>query len=297
MLARAGDSSTAPVTSFARRHPGAIARPALLRRLDDAPGRVVAIEAPPGTGKRTLAAAWLRQSPVNRACIELHDGRGVDAVARWLLTHGDFGSRLLVVSETPVPRSITTRGGVLRAGDLAFTADEIGALLNANGLRVSPTFVTALLEVTDGWAAAVDIGLRHLASETGGGFDAMLTALRAYALRSVIAPLPDDLARSLERMALGRYADGDDARATRSLVERQLVLASPGRNTLRVHPYLAWALRTTNTADAPHAGPHRAHLARGTRRPRTVRHGRCRRRTGVRAPATGGAPSVPVDPS
>ena len=50
----------------------------------------------------------------------------------------------------------------IRAGDLAFTAAEAGKLLAGNGIHLTGTQLTALLDRTQGWAAGLRLAVLSL---------------------------------------------------------------------------------------------------------------------------------------
>ena len=159
----------------------------------------------------------------------------------------------MTLGEIALPRfAHTGRRRVIevRAPDLAFTQAEIDQIIAGRGLPARPAFVAALLDITGGWAAGVDIATRWLLPDALGGFNAAIADVRDFAVSIVLPSVSDELQRFLHEVAASDTAvrhvhAGNGARPglVQDALDRQLLVPHPERR-LRLHPYLAWALRT-----------------------------------------------------
>jgi ATP/maltotriose-dependent transcriptional regulator MalT len=187
----------------------------------------------------------------------------VDAFIAWL-AETSHDHRVIAIGEVSLPSALRTAHGrsvvELRAADLDFTRSEIDELVAGRGLPASPGFVDALLDITRGWAAPVDIAIRCLAADSPRGISQAISELRDFAMKSVMPSLPSELQRFLCEVAAADHADlhigptGGRQRPAlvQEALDRQLLVARDGAETrLGLHPYLIWALRTRATFAAP----------------------------------------------
>src|SRR4051794_3735271 len=303
----------------------AVRRPRLEARLDELAERgVVAVTAPPGSGKTVVLASWAPARDAAWVSLRLehldavrlwHDiaaalrplgvelgappppGRPAADDARALRTalgraprrvtlvlddlhvlHGpalslvatlaaECGSSLgLLVASRSAPAlplgrmRLESRLGELRGDELAFTADEADALLDADGLSLHPDQVARLVARTEGWAAGLRLAALSLRAEpdtdafladfTGddhsvadylsGEVLALQTpATREFLLRTSIAErVCGDLADALTGRA-------DGARTLAELHRAGLFLTPVDRHErwFRYHPLFAELLR------------------------------------------------------
>jgi ATP/maltotriose-dependent transcriptional regulator MalT len=219
---------------------------ALARRLRDA--TEFAAERANGLG-RDGATVVIEHSHVIRSAA------AVDAFGAWLAqtTHDH---RVVAIGELSLPPAVHATGRrsivELRAPDLQFTRTEIDELVAGCGLPASSAFADALLDITNGWAAAVDIATRCLLSDSQRGISQAIAELRDFVLTAVVPSLPDDLQCFLAELArtdraeLQLVATGGEQRppVVQQALDRQLLVSRTGaERRLALHPYLAWALR------------------------------------------------------
>lgn len=151
-------------------------------------------------------------------------GHPAEAVLRLLLRHQPDSLLLVLSGRTPVQAAIGTallEGRLLRFADLqlAFDADEIGALLVQHGIRAREALVAALHERTQGWPAAVRLAALSLQGGTEAedrfvvGLSSAPQVLTGYLNETVFDRLPPRIHRFLLCTALLRRFDVASARA------------------------------------------------------------------------------------
>jgi ATP/maltotriose-dependent transcriptional regulator MalT len=201
----------------------------------------------------------------------------IEAFQAWL-TETAHVHRVVAIGEMSLPPAVQASGRrstfELRAPDLQFTRAEIDELVARRGLPPSLAFADALLDITCGWAAAVDIATRCLLPDSQRGISQAITELRDFVLNEIVPSLPDDLQRFLfdvartDRAEVQLVAWGGDKRppVVQQALDRQLVVArNVAERHLVLHPYLAWALRAPQPSAAmggPHTPPTTTPMAR-----------------------------------
>src|SRR3954447_1351731 len=186
-------------------------------------------------------------------------------------SEGTLALVLLTRSDPPLPlHAFRLRGELteIRAADLAFSATEVAALLQREGIELDPVDVTALRTRTSGWPAglrfaAMSLGgrsdpaaaIREFRGDTGNVAAYLMTEvlarqtprMREFLLRSCIAdrlhpPLVEALTgQSCDPQLLQGMADAN------SFVERV-----PGRHDqYRYHPLFRQFLRTRLSFEDP----------------------------------------------
>lgn len=193
-----------------------IARPRLVRRLSEArDAPFVLLVAPAGFGKTTLLSEWAALDGRRFAWIELdardgdprrllasvtrtmHEGQPPTVLvvdnAQAITSPEAFealeiaarsmpGGSQIVLASRCEPRlpvgSLRARRSVveLRAGDLAMTRSEAGALLDAAGIRLTEDGLERLMRRTEGWPAGLYLAALSLRAQPDVG-----TALSAFA--------------------------------------------------------------------------------------------------------------------
>jgi LuxR family maltose regulon positive regulatory protein len=131
--------------------------------------------------------------------------------------------------------------------DLRFDAAEVGALLSANGLRVSPAEVRAVAERTEGWPVAVYLAARALnAGGDAPSFSGEERSMRDYIRSEFLQGQPDEVARFLRQSSILHEMSGPlcDAVLERSgsgslleEIERSNLLVVPMDRTRRWYRY------------------------------------------------------------
>ena len=232
--------------------PGEVPRNRLLARLRPPTGLVV-VTAPAGYGKTVLLAQLARQAEVPVAWIGLRgahrDPRRLDADVRASLPAGG-GPALLVLDDvdaiatsrglaglsallsdlpagTRVAVGCRTDAGLglgrrlvegrltrLTADDLAFDADEAGALMAAAGVTLDPGALEVVLGRTEGWPAGLRIAalrVGRLPDPSAGAraFTGDDRIVAAYLHEVVLAGLPAETLAFLTRTSVLEPITGD----------------------------------------------------------------------------------------
>src|SRR4051812_43154272 len=305
---------------------GVVARPRLVRRLSEArEAPLVLLVAPAGYGKTTLLSEWSALDGRRFAWMELderngdpcrvlasaartmHEGRPPTVLvvdnAHAITSPQAFealevaacsmpgGSQIVLASrcEPGLPvGSLRARRSVveLRAGDLAMTHSEAGALLGAAGIRLADDGIDLLMRRTEGWPAGIYLASLSLRAQPD--VDAALAAFAGddqvvadYLRDEVLARLlPDDvefliqssvlgtLSGSLCDAVLGRTGSGE---TLAKLARANVLLVSLNRagTSYRYHTLFAEMLRAElrrldpEQEPALHARASAWHLERG----------------------------------
>ncbi len=198
-------------------------------------------------------------------CHLLASGAGHDLVAR-LVTHAPPYAQIVLVTrrdpDLPLARLRAHAALVeVRADDLRHTAPEAGALLARLGVHLDAASVERLTERTEGWAAGLQLAALTLrgrpdADAVVAGLDLPHRYVIDYLADEVLAHLPDDMRRFLERTsvverlcagladALTGTSTGE--RTLREVEERNLFLQPLGTDGrwYRYHHLFADYLRT-----------------------------------------------------
>jgi LuxR family maltose regulon positive regulatory protein len=279
---------------------GLITRPRLVRRLSEArDAQFVLLVAPAGYGKTTLLSEWAACDGRRFAWIDMgggendsdrllaavkrtvHDGQAPTVLvvdnAHLVSTPKTFdalhdlarsmpsGSQLALASrsepELPIGSLRVDRRVVeLRAGDLAMTRSEAGALLAAAGIRVASGELDILMQRTEGWPAGLYLAALSLRAQPNvdgalsrfAGDDQMVAD---YLRDELLAQLePDQLTFLLRTSVLGTLSGSlcdavlDDTGSARTLGELAhsnvlLVSLDRGGTAYRHHPLFGQMLR------------------------------------------------------
>jgi LuxR family maltose regulon positive regulatory protein len=285
--------------------PGVVRRGRLDAAVDEAIERpLTVVVAPAGWGKTVLLSAWARAHDVTvisvgpehadprRFLLDLEGGLETVATGRssalvlddvqLLDAHGlsairgavrdDRGPIVVASRADPdlgLPRlRVEGRLGELRGVDLAFTDDELRALLDELGVVLPAERRRQLLGRTDGWAAGIRLAVvalqassepEHLLDEFSGDdrvvadyltdevLDALPHDVRDFLLRtSIVERLDVELAAAL--------TDRDDAEALLADLERQgvfVVALDRRRRAYRYHALFAELLRARLRSEQP----------------------------------------------
>jgi LuxR family transcriptional regulator, maltose regulon positive regulatory protein len=279
---------------------GLITRPRLVRRLSEArDAQFVLLVAPAGYGKTTLLSEWAACDGRRFAWIDMgagesdsdrllaavkrtvHDGQAPTVLVvdnahlvnppetfdalHDLARSMPSGSQLALASrsepELPVGSLRAERRVVeLRAGDLAMTRSEAGALLAAAGIRVASGGLDTLMHRTEGWPAGLYLAALSLQAQPN--VDGALSRFAGddqvvadYLRDELLAQLePDQLKFLLRTSVLGTLSGSlcdavlDDAGSARMLGELArsnvlLVSLDRGGTAYRHHPLFGQMLR------------------------------------------------------
>ena len=279
---------------------GLITRPRLVRRLSEArDAQFVLLVAPAGYGKTTLLSEWAACDVRRFAWIDmgaadsdsdrllaavkrtLHDGQAptvlvvdnahlvstpetMDALHD-LARAMPSGSQLALASRSEPPLPIGSlradrRVVELRAGDMAMTRSEAGALLAAAGIRVASGGLDTLMDRTEGWPAGLYLAALSLRAQPN--VDGALSRFAGddqvvadYLRDELLAQLePDQLTFLLHTSVLGTLSGSlcdavlDEAGSARMLGELArsnvlLVSLDRGGTEYRHHPLFGQMLR------------------------------------------------------
>lgn len=279
---------------------GLITRPRLVRRLSEArDAQFVLLVAPAGYGKTTLLSEWAASDVRRFAWIDmaaadsdsdrllaavkrtLHDGQAptvlvidnahlvstpetMDALHN-LAGSMPSGSQLALASRSEPPLPIGSlradrRVVELRAGDMAMTRSEAGALLAAAGIRVASGGLDTLMDRTEGWPAGLYLAALSLRAQPN--VDGALSRFAGddqvvadYLRDELLAQLePDQLTFLLHTAVLGTLSGSlcdavlDEAGSARMLGELArsnvlLVSLDRGGTEYRHHPLFGQMLR------------------------------------------------------
>ena len=279
---------------------GLITRPRLVRRLSEArDAQFVLLVAPAGYGKTTLLSEWAACDGRRFAWIDMgagendsdrllaavkrtvHDGQAptvlvvdnahlvstpetMDALHD-LARSMPSGSQLALASrsepELPIGSLRADRRIVeLRAGDMAMTRSEAGALLAAAGIRVASGGLDTLMDRTEGWPAGLYLAALSLRAQPN--VDGALSRFAGddqvvadYLRDELLAQLePDQLTFLLRTSVLGTLSGSlcdavlDEAGSARTLGELArsnvlLVSLDRGGTEYRHHPLFGQMLR------------------------------------------------------
>ena len=279
---------------------GLITRPRLVRRLSEArEAQFVLLVAPAGYGKTTLLSEWAACDGRRFAWIDMgagendsdrllaavkrtvHDGQAptvlvvdnahlvstpetMDALHD-LARAMPSGSQLALASrsepELPIGSLRADRRIVeLRAGDMAMTRSEAGALLAAAGIRVASGGLDTLMDRTEGWPAGLYLAALSLRAQPN--VDGALSRFAGddqvvadYLRDELLAQLePDQLTFLLRTSVLGTLSGSlcdavlDEAGSARTLGELArsnvlLVSLDRGGTEYRHHPLFGQMLR------------------------------------------------------
>jgi LuxR family maltose regulon positive regulatory protein len=219
-------------------------------------------------------AEWIGRHTV---CLVLDDVHELAGSPAWdgldhLLRIQPEGLRLVLVSRHDPPLllhrlRLAARIGEVRAVDLAFSRDEAAALLDSHGLTLTPEQVTALLRVTEGWAAGLRLAVMTLESSPDPAnavnqFSGRQTLVAGYLVEEVIRGLGEDKAEFLLRTSiadqmctpLARTLTGGrkSARTLEEIArETALVTEHEGSGWYRYHPLLLQMLRSRLRSENP----------------------------------------------
>jgi LuxR family transcriptional regulator, maltose regulon positive regulatory protein len=272
----------------------------LLRRerllaLVDAPGHLQ-LWASPGSGKSTLLrqAAGERERAGHR--VRLIDGHDADAVIAALADtaldelflddadalsgaardavaarlESDERPRLVVAGRRdpfPVSPARWLASGELRTAELAFTPDEVAALLELRGLALSPGAVATLAVHTDGWAAGLALACHVLAASAdpdaaAASFTGAHVAVGDYLVDAVLGTLPPSERSVVLAAAVAPCVAGDLAAAVTGRDDAAEILDGLARRNLLIertgdgyafHPVLFAYLTAEARRSAPEA--------------------------------------------
>ncbi|MGM0384464.1 MAG: LuxR C-terminal-related transcriptional regulator [Actinomycetota bacterium] len=221
-----------------------------------------------------IFAAWIGGHPV---CLVLDDLHELAGGVAWdgldhLLRIQPPGLRLVLVARHDPPLllhrlRLAGRLGEVRAADLAFSGEEVGALLESHGLALTPDQVAALLQVTEGWAAGLRLAIMTIEASPDPAtavhqFSGRQTLVAGYLVEEVIRGLGEQEADFLLRTSvadrvcapLARELTGGKASARileEIARENALVTEHQGTGWYRYHPLLLQMLRARLRAESP----------------------------------------------
>jgi LuxR family maltose regulon positive regulatory protein len=269
--------------------PGLVRRERLHVALDRAIERpLTVVAAPAGWGKTVLLSAWAADrgaawisvgpehadpsalagelqavtTPVVLDDVQALDAHGLAAIRA--LVRDDRGPVVVASRSDPdlgLPRlRVEGRLGELRGADLAFTHDELAALLDDLGVELGADRRHQLLSRTDGWAAGIRLALVALQASDDPGrlldeFSGGDRVVADYLTDEVLAALPQDVRDFLLRTSIvdrldvdlaAALTDRDDAAAVLDRLERQgvfVVALDSHRRSYRYHALFAELLR------------------------------------------------------
>jgi LuxR family transcriptional regulator, maltose regulon positive regulatory protein len=203
-----------------------------------------------------------RSSTVVLDDVQLLDAHGVAAVRT--LVRDDRGPIVVASRSDPdlgLPRlRVEGRLSELRGGDLAFTDDELAALLGALGVELTADRRQQLLARTDGWAAGIRLAVVALQASSDperllDEFSGDDRVVADYLTDEVLAALPHDVRDFLLRTSIVdrldvdlavALTDRDDAAVVLDQAERQgvfVVALDRRRRCYRYHALFAELLR------------------------------------------------------
>jgi LuxR family transcriptional regulator, maltose regulon positive regulatory protein len=127
----------------------------------------------------------------------------------------------------------------IRARDLAFTPEEAGQFFAAAGLELEPMLVGALVQRTEGWAAALRFAALSLRDHVNAASFVLALArseqaVSEYLISEVLANQPPELRDFMLRTSLCERIDGDLADALTGGSEGARILATLERDNVFV---------------------------------------------------------------
>ncbi|NCD19157.1 MAG: hypothetical protein EOL89_04100 [Actinobacteria bacterium] len=219
-------------------------------------------------------AEWIGRRTV---CLVLDDVHELAGSPAWdgldhLLRIQPEGLRLVLVSRHDPPLllhrlRLAARLGEVRAVDLAFSREEAAALLDSHGLTLTPDQVSALLRVTEGWAAGLRLAVLTMESSSDPAnavsqFSGRQTLVAGYLVEEVIRGLGENEADFLLRTSVADQVCAPLARALTGVRKSARILEEIARETAlvtehegsgwyRYHPLLLQMLRARLHAESP----------------------------------------------
>ncbi len=164
-----------------------------------------------------------------------------------VLTDDPESVRLLLISRrdldlVPVSTVLAGQTRSLRVDDLRFTEEEATALVHAHYPDAGPDDVAAVLDQSDGWAAALVLGSRALrVSGNTADARASLASTRQpvldYLLREVFEALPPERARILLTTCQGDYVTPEQAVLLSGVPDAALLLGEGAAAGLLIISY------------------------------------------------------------
>src|SRR5215217_8677152 len=221
-----------------------------------------------------VAGLFELRRPVVLILDDLHEATGqtVSGQLRFLLRHAPSQLRLVVATRADPPLHlhrlrVAGQLGEIREADLAFTLEEVGALLADHGVELSGQELETLWRRTEGWAAGLRLAALSMRGQSQPGrFVADLAgddrAIAGYLVEEVLAAQPPELRGFLLRTAVadrlsGELADaltgGSDGARVLARLEREHVFTSaagptgPGTATTRCSPSCSGPSCATST--------------------------------------------------
>ncbi|MFI0405560.1 LuxR C-terminal-related transcriptional regulator [Actinomadura sp. 3N508] len=212
-----------------------------------------------------------------------------------LLRHAGPWFRAVVLSRSgaPVPLHRHRLAGELteiRAGDLAFTDDEIAQVLAQHGVRLTLASLRALRERTGGWPAAIRLAAMSMEHHPDPeGFAARFAgddqAIVGYLMEEVVDAQPPDVRRLLLSTSVAERVNtdlagelaGEAGRAFPDMARQNAFVVPLGQGWYRYHSMFGKALRLILRHESPDEVPllHRraaAWFERSGQLPDAVRH-------------------------
>ncbi len=226
---------------------------------------------PAGFVDRLLNAVAELRSPVTLVIDDFHNlpRTGVANGIEQLLRAETPKLRLIISTrhDPDLPVHVFRASGELvelRAADLAFTADETRAFLDALEVELPPAVFQVLLDRTEGWAAGLRLFTLSLRGSPTGSVDALLddSAAVDYLVQEALRSQPEETRRFLlqtsivDRLTpeLAEALTGmESAGMLEDLVNQNLFIERVGSRSAwyRYHHLFAEILRTELVQDAP----------------------------------------------
>jgi LuxR family maltose regulon positive regulatory protein len=293
-----------------------IARPRLLRLLDDVPDTgLTQVVAPAGTGKTALVASWAEGRDVRwlgagehhrllervlddqgsqPAVVVLDDAHLASPRTRRLVsrlvTEAPWVSRLVLVGrkELTFPElaaDFHAGNTVVHGSDLAFTPDEAKAMVQQLAPAIGVEALAQVVTDAEGWASALVSGARYPGTDVRSALDQLAT--------QVLRALPEDAHQLLSATsdeilidastAVALTGDDDSAGTFVRLVEDGLLV--PDGQLWRAHPVLRRVVREQSQSGGPRHEQLTAAHARATAAlhspAKVVRHAMLSERSGL----------------
>ena len=216
----------------------------------------------------------LADAPAVLLLDDIHVARHSAALLSRFAERLPAGSRIVTGSRGDPPLALhrlRAQGRCLdvREADLRLTRDEVDALLDALGARLSADATTVLADRTDGWVAGVQMAAIALRSEPDPeqflvDFSGSARIVSDYLVEEVLARQPEDVQRFLLRTSVLDYLDphacaavtgNEDAGTTLQMLDASALFVLPtGTGTYRYHhlfrDMLRYQLRSSSPAQA-----------------------------------------------